>query len=84
MNKYIIIVFLIILLGFMGFLIYSCTSSENLEDTTSVEDVPIIEPQDLTQLTLQHMQQNMTELPRGYLLPPPRTKFQCLLPSLIY
>ena len=56
--------------------------SEDLVDIASFNAVPITDPKDLTQLTLQDMQQDMTELPGGYLLPPPRTRFQCLLPPL--
>ena len=83
------VVFLLILLGSLGFFIFIVFNntpypdkSEDLVDTSSIIDVPITDPKDLTQLTLQDMQRNMTELPGGYLLPPPKTKFQCLLPSL--
>lgn len=84
-----IVVFLIVLLGSLGFFIFNVFNntpypdeSEDLVDTSSIINVPITDPKDLTQLTLQDMQRNMTELPGGYLLPPPRTRFQCLLPSL--
>ena len=83
-----IIVFLVLLgsLGFFIFNIFNNTAypgkSEDLIDTSSFENVPITDPKDLTQLTLQDMQQDMTELPGGYLLPPPRTRYQCFLPSL--
>jgi len=83
------ILFLMILLGSLGVFIYNVFNntaypdeSEDLVDTSSIINVPITDPKDLTQLTLQDMQRNMTELPGGYLLPPPRTRFQCLLPSL--
>lgn len=83
------VVFLLFLLGSLGVFIYNVFNNtpypdetENLVDTTSFENVPITDPKDLTQLTLQDMQQHMTKLPGGYLLPPPRTRFQCLLPSL--
>lgn len=82
-------VFLMVLLGSLGVFIFNVFNntpypdeSEDLVDTSSIINVPITDPKDLTQLTLQDMQQNMTELPGGYLLPPPRTRFQCLLPSL--
>lgn len=83
------VVFLIVLLGTLGFFIFNVFNntpypdeSEDLVDTNTIINVPITDSKDLTQLTLQHMQRDMTELPGGYLLPPPRTKFQCLLPSL--
>ena len=83
------IVFLMVLLGSLGVFIFNVFNntpypdeSEDLVDTNSIINVPITDPKDLTQLTLQDMQRNMTELPGGYLLPPPRTRFQCLLPSL--
>lgn len=84
------ILFLVILLGSLVFFIYNVFNntayhddeSEDLVDTTSFEDVPITDPKDLSQLTLQDMQQNLNVLPGGYLLPPPRTRFQCLLPPL--
>ena len=83
------VVFLIVLLGSLGVFIFNVFNntpypdeSEDLVDTSSIINVPITDPKDLTQLTLQYMQRNMTELSGGYLLPPPRTKFQCLLPSL--
>lgn len=83
------VVFLIVLLGSLGVFIFNVFNntpypdeSEDLVDTSSIINVPITDPKDLTQLTLQDMQRNMTELPGGYLLPPPRTRFQCLLPSL--
>jgi hypothetical protein len=83
------ILFLMILLGSLGVFIYNVFNntaypdeSEDLVDTSSFAAVPITDPKDLTQLTLQDMQQDMTELPGGYLLSPPRTRFQCLLPQL--
>ena len=83
------VVFLMVLLGSLGVFIFNVFNntpypdeSEDLVDTSSIIDDPATEPKDLTQLTLQDMQLNMTELPGGYLLPPPRTRFQCLLPSL--
>lgn len=81
------ILFIIILLGSLGFFIYNVFNNttypdepENLEDTTSFEES---DAQNLTQMTLYEMHQDMTELPGGYLLPPPKTKFQSLLPSLL-
>lgn len=81
--------FILLLLGSIGFYIYNVFNNtaypsepENLVDTNSLENIQITDPKDLTQLTLQNMQRNMTELPGGYLLPPPRTGFQCLLPPL--
>lgn len=83
------ILFLMILLGALGGFIYnvfnntaSPDESENLVDIASFKNVPITDQKDLTQLTLQDMQRDMTELPGGYLLPPSRTRFQCLLPPL--
>ena len=83
------ILIIMFLLGAFGFFIYNVfdntaypDESEDLVDTSSFADVPITDPEDLTQLTLQDMQRDMTELPGGYLLPPPRTRFQCLLPPL--
>lgn len=83
------IVFLLILLGSLGVFIFNVFNntpypdeSEDLVDITSFEHVPVTDQKDLTQLTLLYMQQNMTELPGGCLLPPSMTKFQCLLPSL--
>lgn len=82
------VVFLLFLLGSLGVFIYNVFNNtpypdetENLVDTSSFEKVSITDSKDLTQSTLQDMQ-HMTILPRGYLLPPPRTRFQCLLPSL--
>lgn len=82
------VVFLLLLLGSLGVFIFNVFNntpypdeSEDL-DTVSFETVRITDPKDLTQLTLKDIQQDMTELPGGYLLPPPRTRFQCLLPSL--
>lgn len=82
-------IFVLFVLGFLGFFIYTIFNNTpypdeepSTESLTSILDVPITDPQDLTQLTLQHMQEDVTKLSRGYLLPPPRTKFQCLLPSL--
>lgn len=84
------IVFLLILLGSFGFFIFNVFNntpypdkSEDLVDTNSFSDDSIKNPPDLTKLTLTYMSQDMTKLPGGYLLPPPRTKFQCLLPSLV-
>jgi len=81
--------FILLLLGSLGVFIFNVfnntpypNESEDFVDTSSIKNVPITDPKDLTQLTLQDMQRNMTELPGGYLLPPPRTRFQCLLPSL--
>lgn len=83
------VLFIMILLGSLGGFIYNVFNntaypdeSEDLIDTADSEGVIITDPKDLTQLTLQDMQRYMTELPGGYLLPPPRTRFQCLLPSL--
>lgn len=84
------ILFLMILLGSLGVFIYNVFNntaypddeSEDLVDTTSFEDVPITDPKDLSQLTLQDMQQNMTKLPGDYLLPPNRTRFQYILQPL--
>lgn len=82
------IIFIMILLGSLVLLIYNVfdntaypDEAEKLADT-SFENDQITSKKDLTQLTLQDMQQDMTELPGGYLLPPPRTRFQCLLPPL--
>ena len=84
------VVFFLFLLGSLGVFIYNVfdnptypDESEDLVDITSFENNPITDPEDLTQLTLQDMQQNLSVLPGGYLLPPPRTKYQCLLPSLL-
>lgn len=83
------IVFLLLLLGSLGVFIFNVFNntaypdeSEKLVDITRFEDAPITDPKELTQMTLKDMQQNMTELPGGYLLPPPRSRFQCLLPPL--
>lgn len=83
------VVFFIVLLGSLGVFIFNVLNntpypdeSEDLVDTSSIINDPITDPKDLTQLTLQDMKRNMTELPGSYLLPPPRTRFQCLLPSL--
>jgi hypothetical protein len=80
------ITFILILLGSLGVFIYNVFNNtpypDDSESLTDNDPVNIQDHQDLTQLTLESMQQNMTELPGGYLLPPPRTKFQCLLPSL--
>lgn len=90
------ILLIFVLIGSLVFLIYNVFNNtpypneekneepkqENLVDVESVEAVPITDPKDLTQLTLKSMQDNMTELPGGYLLPPPLTKFQCFLPPL--
>ena len=80
------IIFILILLGSLGFFIYDVFNNTPYpDDSESLADndhVNVQDNQDLTQLTLESMQQNMTELPGGYLLPPPRTKFQCLLPPL--
>lgn len=82
-------IFMLILLGSLGFFAYNIFNNTpypdeepSTESFTSIIDDPITDPQDLTQLTLQHMQEDVTKLPGGYLLPPPKTKFQCLLPSL--
>lgn len=83
------VVFLVVLIGSLWVFIFNVFNntpypdqSEDLVDPISFENVPITDPKDLTQLTLQDMQQDLTKLPGGYLLPPPRTRFQCLLPSL--
>ena len=80
------VVFLLILLGSLGVFIFNVFNntpypdeSEDLVDNSFENDT---DSNNLTQLTLQDMQQNMTELPGGYLLPPPRTRFQCFLPPL--
>ena len=84
-----IIIFIIILLGSLGFFIYNVfdntsypDESEDLVNTTISEDYPLTDPKNLTQLTLQDIQQNMTKLPGDYLLPPKRTRFQYILQPL--
>ena len=83
------VVFFIILLGSLGFFIFNVFNntpypdeSEDLTDTSTNTNDDITDQKNLTQLSLQDMEQNMIELPRRYLLPPPKTRFQCLLPSL--
>lgn len=82
------IIFIMILLGSLGLLIYNVfdntaypDEAEKLADT-SFENDQTTGTKDLTQLTLQDMQQDLTELPGGHLLPPQRTRFQCLLQPL--
>jgi len=84
-----VFIFVLFVIGSLGFFIYTIFNNTPYPDEepiteslTSITDVPITDPQDLTQLTIKHMQEDVTKLPLGYLLPPPRTKFQCLLPSL--
>jgi len=85
------VVFVLIVLGSFGAFVYLLfnntpypdeTPTESLVDMSSYKDVPITDPKDLTQLTLQDMQQDMKILPGGFLQPPARTRFQCFLPPL--
>ena len=78
-----VILFLIVVIVSFGVLMYNLFNNTPYpEELTDIMDVPITDPQDLTQLTLQYMQDNEQELSNGYRLPPPNTKYQCLLPSL--
>ena len=89
MDKVIITVvaslFFLIMIGSLVFFIYKLINNTPYPETESlmeIMEIPTSESDNLTQLTIQDMQDTSTKLPKGYSLPPSTTKFQCLLPSL--